>query len=336
MKRLEKCVEILKPLRDDEDGTSLTEFVIALPIFLIIFSGVMTLGHLGVSNVAVKKAAYAGMWENTKVQTTDNPLAMTPRSKLDNPLQQIGEEIGGSAIGNILDGIPFWTPNIQIPGASGAGPNPAIGIGGHWGEAEYYASTASAVTNNQVNHRTENSYLAQVPAANSANTKFIIGDAARSKTRLALDDNLASNGAFDGFNISDIWAGADGLSDIFGNIAGITSEGVGDLIYDGLSGSGLAPGLMAGVRYGRGIGAATNEVELRYPIIDTAVSHSAVYMTAPSPNPDGRFNTEGWHWLFYVGASQPHVNQRELLNVVSQDLEEDGGLGSASNPQKYR
>lgn len=87
----------------DERGTSVTEFVMTLPVVVIIFAGLVALGRLGHETGKIKIEAQTQMWEEA---TKDSAGSMTPRSAV----------TSGSEFGSLLNGI-------------------ATGVGGHWGES---------------------------------------------------------------------------------------------------------------------------------------------------------------------------------------------------------
>lgn len=308
-------------LRGEEEGAALTEFVLTLPVFIIIMAGIITLGQLGASSVGVKNVAYAAMWSDAHRGTTDDWKAMTPRSKLDNPLKQVLGQVFGSAVEGFVNGLP-GNIEVNIPGANGAdGADGAIGLGGHWGEAEYYGSFGAVVSQGEVDHRAQNHRLAQIDRSPGGSTMQILGHGldGSNKPRLALDDNLMANRTFNDFELSDMWAEPTSLNDFIKKAKAMAAGEASNLFYDLIAGSGFAPGLMAGTRYGRGVGSAVNEVEVNAFGKYTA-THQALYMTALSPNTGGALNTEKLHWLFYVGGTQLNHNQRNILNLLSQNL----------------
>jgi hypothetical protein len=61
----------------DERGTSLTEFVLTLPVFLIIFSGVLQLSRLLHEGVRVKARASKSMWEKALDIHNSGPTSVT-------------------------------------------------------------------------------------------------------------------------------------------------------------------------------------------------------------------------------------------------------------------
>lgn len=65
---------------NDEDGSAMTEFVIGLPVYIILFLGILNLGNLNIGGVLVKGQAHREMWEEAiKIQTGWRPdWAMNP------------------------------------------------------------------------------------------------------------------------------------------------------------------------------------------------------------------------------------------------------------------
>ncbi|QDG51121.1 hypothetical protein FIV42_10355 [Persicimonas caeni] len=57
----------------DERGTALTEFIIVLPIFVIIFAGIGHLTRLNKTAIRLGGTAYKQMWEKAKKVQTDDP-----------------------------------------------------------------------------------------------------------------------------------------------------------------------------------------------------------------------------------------------------------------------
>lgn len=125
--RPQNVAQILKPLaarlHRDQKGTSLTEFVICLPVFLIIFTGVVNLNKLQDKSVLIKVQATHELWSNAiPVQKSNISDRMLPSVQ------------GAKAAGHI--GSRFRYPISDTVGiAGGAG----LGLTGHFGES--YAMT---------------------------------------------------------------------------------------------------------------------------------------------------------------------------------------------------
>jgi hypothetical protein len=66
-------------LRTDERGTSMTEFVICLPVFILIFIGIVNLNKLQQESLAVKMRATNKMWSQAiPVQKSNQAARMLP------------------------------------------------------------------------------------------------------------------------------------------------------------------------------------------------------------------------------------------------------------------
>ena len=70
-------IEAIGRLLADERGTSLTEFVLTLPVFLIIFSGMLQLSRLLHEGVRVKARASKGMWEKALDIHNSGPTSLS-------------------------------------------------------------------------------------------------------------------------------------------------------------------------------------------------------------------------------------------------------------------
>lgn len=308
---------------EGEEGVALTEFVLTLPIFIILMAGIITLGQVGASSVAAKSLAYGAMWHDAQEQTTSSDWrVVTPRSKLSNPVKQVLGQVVSDSVGGFVGGLPgdFEVPSFGATASEGA--DGAIALEGHWGEARYFSEMAHDVSGSIVsidNHQ----HLNNVDRATGGSTKQILGRSGSNKPRLALDDNMMANTSFDEFALSDLWDKPTSLKGLFKNARKTMAGGISDLAYDLISGSGFIPGAMAGIRYGRGVGVAESSVSISSRVWDYTATHRGVYVTALSPYTEGALNSEKVHWLFYVAGTQPNKNQRHILNLVSQNLETD-------------
>lgn len=65
-----KIVMHIPNLRQDEEGSAMTEFVIGLPVFIMLFIGILNMHALALGGVLVKGRAHAKMWTKAiEVQT---------------------------------------------------------------------------------------------------------------------------------------------------------------------------------------------------------------------------------------------------------------------------
>lgn len=60
-----KFTQRFSHFHQDQEGTSMTEFVMCLPVFIIIFIGIQDLAMMNVAGVRVKVKAAKSMWEQT-------------------------------------------------------------------------------------------------------------------------------------------------------------------------------------------------------------------------------------------------------------------------------
>ncbi|MFU8802223.1 MAG: TadE/TadG family type IV pilus assembly protein [Bradymonadaceae bacterium] len=68
-------IYLFDALHEDEQGTTLTEFMMTLPIFIMVFIGILTLGDLTVASVTVEADAHRDVFSRARtVQTNANPL----------------------------------------------------------------------------------------------------------------------------------------------------------------------------------------------------------------------------------------------------------------------
>lgn len=109
---------IFHRLDRDERGTALTEFVIILPVFIIVFAGILKLRKVGNEAVEHNVRANKKLWVAV-YEAEDEELRMTPRGALADTFGPQEESILG-----------------RVDAA-------VTGFGGHWGES--YSRTALAM-----------------------------------------------------------------------------------------------------------------------------------------------------------------------------------------------
>ncbi len=79
MRRWADILRRLERFGADERGTALTEFIIVLPIFVIIFAGVGHLTRLNKTAIRLGATAYSDMWDKAvEVQTGDAGIHQVP------------------------------------------------------------------------------------------------------------------------------------------------------------------------------------------------------------------------------------------------------------------
>lgn len=295
----------LRRLSQDQGGAALTEFAITLPIFVLLMTGLMQLGHMGQTTVAVKTSAYGGMWEEsyrlTQATIDDEPGVYSPRSQL-------------------MDAVPEGVSAPEVVEGLDAA---AAAVGGHWGEAMFKANLALVLSGGQINHRdkdtdaatrlTEKVNITSEP--HMVMTK-IIGENRDHRPSFAVNDNLADD------NIANHFDDTEGVS-------GVISSALSSV----LTASGVVPGLFAGVRNGDAESEATSTVEYSNRFLPHEATYRAKYVTGLSPYAGdtsaipgfdidfGSFGREQAQWLFYYATGQTVTNKQVSLNLL--ELEYD-------------
>ena len=105
---------LVNGIRRDERGTALTEFVIILPVFIMVFAGILQLRKVGNEAVEHQVRANKKLWVAV-FEAEDEPLRMTPR-------------------GQFAQAFSSTEQNIMQRLDSGAN-----ALGGHW--TEHYTRT---------------------------------------------------------------------------------------------------------------------------------------------------------------------------------------------------
>lgn len=95
----------------DDEGTALTEFVITLPIIILLFSGIVTLGQLGMAATRVKARAQSDMWRKV----------VDPRPIDDHVSPRLAA----------FKGARYFSDGEYLAGLDSA----TTFAGGHWGES---------------------------------------------------------------------------------------------------------------------------------------------------------------------------------------------------------
>ncbi len=82
----------LHRLDDDERGTTITEFVLTLPIFIVIFIGIVEIGMMNAHSIVVESRAYRMMWTYAVpiTKTPVVPIHMAPASGGATALAEMG------------------------------------------------------------------------------------------------------------------------------------------------------------------------------------------------------------------------------------------------------
>ncbi len=304
------------PLDEDQGGAALTEFAITLPIFVLLLTALMHLGHLGQTTVAVKTDAYGAMWAEsyrlTQATIDDEPGVYSPRSQL-------------------MDAMPDGVSAPEIVGSLDAA---AAAIGGHWGEAMFKANLTPILSGGQISHTNQDTDAAKrlnenvnITTAPHQVMSDIIGESRDHRPSYAVNDNLGDD------NIANHFDDVDGLS-------GIISSALSSV----LTASGVVPGLFAGVRTGDAEGSASSTVEYSNRFLSHSDTYSASYRTGLSPYAGdtsaipgfdvdfGSFGREQAQWFFYYITGQTVTNKRVSLNLLEIEYDTSEII---NNPTRY-
>lgn len=289
----------------DEQAAALTEFAIMLPIFLLVMTALMQLGHLGQSTVAVKTTAYSQMWEKSYEKTDssidEKPEVYTPRDDL-------------------LDALPDDLDAQEVVASADAA---ATGAGGHWGEALMRTQMAPFLSGFQVGPGYNNTDAANRLHSNlnltnpSSTMDTIIGEDRDTRTSFAVNDNIIDDNIGD--HVTDM---QDGSSVASGLVGAMTQA------------SGAVPSLFAGVRHGEGQGSAKAEIEYSNRFLPHEYTYTASYATSLSPAAGedgaipgvdglefGSLGREQQQYAFYYLTGQSVDNKRNMLDVLDLGLE---------------
>lgn len=127
--------KVFTPLHDDERGTSLTEFVIALPVFVLIMSFIYYLGIAGNGLIDEWNTAQRDLW--TEVQTIqrapqDPTISMTSQQKYRDPAQAAAAaqtELNDYGVRNSREEVQGAVASTEQRTLQG------LRSSGHWGES---------------------------------------------------------------------------------------------------------------------------------------------------------------------------------------------------------
>jgi len=130
-------MKTIKQIIRGESGSAMTEFVIGLPIFIMIFSGMGMLYRLNHESLIVKADANAKMWADAEASM----IGMIPLVGGATSVSSIGDlfQNGLSAGGIYVDsGVKVRIPYTIMPGAVST--EPKLTIGGIMGTTDEYVS----------------------------------------------------------------------------------------------------------------------------------------------------------------------------------------------------
>ncbi|MFB6264561.1 MAG: TadE/TadG family type IV pilus assembly protein, partial [Bradymonadaceae bacterium] len=113
-------------LAGDERGTALTEFVITLPVFVVIFSGLVYLGRLTHGSMEVRLEATEQMWSR----------AMDVQHGSTTGFGHPNHKMPPWAAGQALSRITGESRNLFVDYSMGVPKNIGMAIDGHFGESD--------------------------------------------------------------------------------------------------------------------------------------------------------------------------------------------------------
>lgn len=129
------CHHFLSELHDDERGTSLTEFVISLPLFVLIMGFIYYMGIAGNGLVEEWNAAQRDLWTEVQTVQQSNQSTTTPaaaiQKHLDPMLASTGalSDLSNYEVRNSREEVWEAVDRAERQTIQG------LGSGGHWGES---------------------------------------------------------------------------------------------------------------------------------------------------------------------------------------------------------
>lgn len=188
MKKLGSAIQSIAHLARDEEGTAMTEFAIALPVFLMFFGAIISLGAVTHAAIDAHTNAAPPLWQEVYA-AEDDTMRMTPRDQLWSGGSPLGP-VGGSILGGMT--------------------NAYYATHGHWGESRMHVQAAMPLlTGKNVNSGAQGQ---EIQANLTDNPADIIGDS-RAAQGVA-DDALGLT-----FNWSSVAGGGSGLfSSVINNL----------------------------------------------------------------------------------------------------------------------
>src|SRR5690554_5025903 len=297
---LREAKERVAALHGHERGTALTEVVMCLPFFILVFGGLMNLGLLGQQSVATKHVAVTSMWEQVYDEGANNALRMSPRTQL-----------------------PDFDNLDSVQGAAALGGDLAAMTAGHWGEAWFHAELAPVLSLGQIDYGTQTHPAAQRLQENMRRpdqmTAHILGSATDGQrpvlAQIATNDNA--------------------LDESLRNPGGNTMQW---LLTAVLQFSGGVPGAFAGIRYGDQEGSASHQVSIYGGRVTPTFSANYSAMLSPHPTRSSEgggeevfdLNDERGQWGLYYVAAQTTNNYRWVYNMMNVQFDESETQSTAT------
>ncbi|RVU42964.1 hypothetical protein EA187_14100 [Lujinxingia sediminis] len=287
----------------DEQGAALTEVVMCLPFFILVFGGLMNLGLVGQQSVATKHVAAHDMWTQVYHEGANNALRMSPRTQLPE-LDNLGSVQGIAALGGDI----------------------AAMASGHWGEAWFHTELAPVLTLGQIDYDSHSHEAArrlqQHMKPPHQMTGHILGGTDEGRrpvlAQIATNDNLID----------------DNLINPGGNMLQW-------LLTSVLQFSGGVPGAFAAIRYGDQDGMASHQVSLYGGRLTPTFSARYSAMLSPHPTRSGEeggtsgeevfdLNDPRGQWGLYYVAAQTTNNYRWVYNMMNVQFDEDETQSTAT------
>jgi hypothetical protein len=274
---IERAATRLRRLHRDEAGTSLTEFVIMLPVFLLIFNGVMILGEFTRKGTEAPIRAYKDTFANVLPFQQDqwfSGVHMHPASgAFDAGISQLA---GDSKVHNV-SGAVAGVANI----AEGAAYT-RLGTGGHMGESYARANIVTLMPGTKL-QGCDGIGPDWPTACESLNNSSGPG---------ALSGSFSlspKNGKLTG-DLKDLTGRSEYAYALFNDSISVSSfsgsgGGVLGMLNRFITGSGIRPALAANIRYGTVSGYAGEP----FSFAGITMDMSAHYNVLVPPTPKGEF-----------------------------------------------
>ncbi|TXD37042.1 hypothetical protein FRC98_09895 [Lujinxingia vulgaris] len=285
----------LGALQRDEQGAALTEVVMCLPFFILVFGGLMNLGLVGQQSVATKHVAAHDMWAQVYNEGANNALRMSPRTQL-----------------------PETTNLDSVQGFAALGGDIAAMASGHWGEAWFHAELAPVLTLGQIDYDAHSHdaarRLKQHMKPPHEMTGHILGGTSEGRrpvlAQIATNDNL-----------------------IDGNLTNPGGNMLQWLLTSVLQATGGVPGAFAAIRYGDQDGVASHQVSLYGGRLAPTFYARYSAMLSPHPTRSGEggggsgeevfdLNDPRGQWGLYYVAAQTTNNYRWVYNMMNVQFDE--------------
>ena len=296
----------------DDQGATLTEFVICLPVFILTFGAMLSLAVLGEQSVVNKTATNKLLWEKTYA-AEDDKLNMSPRGDFKDMFEKFTDDSNDDAVNQLLGGVQDL----------------ASAAGGHWGSSYAGATViAPAVTGDFIGSSKFSGL-----SLSSANTKpgdlldkkatlkpmedYMLGDTTMAP--LLVDDSLAVDKDF--LSRAKSGDGAWGAVDF---VAGAVLKLLG-----------AVPGVFAGMRYGdvqvekshtvSVVGGQEFTFDSQYsslisPKPVTAGSQMPGQGEVPGDQQEGMLSPDQKAYMFLWVFAQPKCHYRKMLNLLAPEF----------------